>query len=345
MCLSPWPASQDDTGKAHYDPEGALLLPCGKCNECIKLRSTEWAIRARHEMSLHNHNCFLTLTYDEDNLDSEFTDIRPFQNFMKSLRKKIKKKIRYMVSHEYGEKKHRPHHHVIIFGYNPTNQQPIRKTKKGYTLYTSDDISKLWEHGYHSIGEANEKTAYYIASYALKGKSHSFYNSEGEFITVTDSFNCSTRPAIGFNYFVKNYEQILFSGELVPRYYEKKIKEYSEYKYISDRYTFPLDKPKKKCSKCGKRHVRYPKNTKHLLNSKKTLDERLKILKDSKKLKLILQEYEDYKLLNSKTRSAYEKYSKSTIDLQKMNMYGDALRENKTDYNNQLNNRLKADII
>ena len=48
---------------------------------------------------------------------------KEFQKFMKKLRKKYpQKKIKYMVSYEYGEKLYRPHIHAIIYGHNFKNQ-------------------------------------------------------------------------------------------------------------------------------------------------------------------------------------------------------------------------------
>ena len=226
MCLFPWSASVNpDGGKPTPDPEGELKLPCGKCTECITLRAYEWGLRARHEISLHDDNCFLTLTYDNDNLPSHFVMKDPFQKFMKRLRKLAKKKLRYMVSHEYGTKTLRPHHHCIIFGYSPSNQQLLRYSKSGHPLYTSDEIQKCWNKGNHSIGEANEKTAYYIASYALKGKDHDLMDSNGTIHSVSDSFDCSKRPAIGLEYFKANYKQLVDSGQILPRYYQKKLEQ------------------------------------------------------------------------------------------------------------------------
>jgi hypothetical protein len=228
MCLFPWSASIDpDGGRPKLDSEGSLKLPCGKCAECLSLRASEWAIRAKHETSLHMNNCFLTLSYDDDHKESNFVLKRPFQLFMKKLRKSIEpKKIGYMVSHEYGSKTARPHHHVIIFGWAPKNQKLISYSKGGNPLFTSDEVSKLWTNGYHSIGEANEKTAYYIAAYALKGKENEIWDEQdGEIHKVSDSFDCSKNPGIGLEYLRKNYKQIVDSGDFVPRYYAKKLEE------------------------------------------------------------------------------------------------------------------------
>lgn len=236
MCLFPVRAMQEAIADKHtgmlvkfgrpkVNSEGDLLLPCGKCTECISKRSVEWAIRCRHEISCHRENCFLTLTYDEKTVPDHSEIKNEFQKFMKRLRKHLKKNIRYIVSHEFGAQFKRPHHHAIIFGWDPLNQIFLKTTKSGERLFTSDEVSKLWKFGYHSIGTANEKTAYYIASYALKGKLHETTTGQGEIINLKDSMDCSRRPAIGYNYLIDNMHQLASGSDLLPRYYIKKLKE------------------------------------------------------------------------------------------------------------------------
>jgi hypothetical protein len=222
MCLFPQRAEPQEFGRPKFTPEGSLVLPCGKCTECINKRSIEWATRAKHEISLHNENCFITLTYDDAHLEHHEIIYDDFQKFIKKLRRYTSNSIRYMVSCEYGSLNYRPHFHAILFGFNPPEQSFLRKSpKSGEPLFTSKLIGKLWDKGFHSIGIANEKTAFYIASYSLKGKIHHHLNDGGEYIQTQDFMKCSTRPAIGKEYFLKNKEQIVCSNDVLPRYYKK----------------------------------------------------------------------------------------------------------------------------
>lgn len=221
MCFYPRHATKTSSGQIKFTYEGELRLPCGTCTECIKKRAIDWALRAKHEISLHKENCFLTLTYDDAHLPSKFIQKLDFQKFLKKVRKKYK--LRYMVSYEYGSKKQRPHVHAIIFGYNPPNQLKFIKTSKGDQLFKSEEVSKKWKHGSHSIGTANEKTAYYIASYALKGKKHYVTDDHGEIHAVSDQMNSSNRPAVGLDYLVKYAQQLVQCGKPIPRYYKKKL--------------------------------------------------------------------------------------------------------------------------
>lgn len=224
MCLYLQTALLNTSGKIQMHSEGNLKIPCGKCSECISKRSFEWALRARHEISTHKNNTFLTLTYNQESLPSLLLVKTHFQKFIKRLRKNTNLKIRYMVSHEYGSKTFRPHHHCIIFGYSPNKQTFLKTTNSGEKIFTSPELDKLWPHGFHSIGTANEKTAYYIASYSLKGKKHTFTcPATGEIIKVSDCMDVSKRPAIGYQYFTRNYKQMIDSETNLPRYYFKKL--------------------------------------------------------------------------------------------------------------------------
>lgn len=145
---------------------------------------------------------------------------------MKKLRKTTENKLGYMVSYEYGGKTNRPHMHAIIFGYSPSKQVHIKNSPSGYPLFTSESISKLWDKGYHSIADANAKTAYYIASYALKGNSTYIVDEEtGEEVEVHDKMDVSKKPGIGLKYLAKNAEQLVNSGDILPRYYLKHLEE------------------------------------------------------------------------------------------------------------------------
>ena len=215
-----------EMGGIEFHPDGDLRLPCGKCTECLSKRALDWALRVKHEISCHDDNCFITLTYNDENLPNPINLKHNFKVFMDKLRKHLKRSVRYIVSHEYGSKTGRPHHHAIIFGWNPSPQKFLKHTKKGEAIYTSPQLESLWNKGHSSIGTANEKTAYYIADYSLKGGTfQQTCPHTGELLTFSDSMDCSKRPAIGLAYFRKNYEQLLNASEPLPRYYIKKLKD------------------------------------------------------------------------------------------------------------------------
>lgn len=169
MCLSP----------KRLISKGNIMVPCGKCLECRIKKSEEWAYRITYESSLYENNCIITLTYNDDNLPPGASlCLRDLQLFVKRLRKSIApKKIRYFACGEYGDRKGRPHYHIIIFDFKPTDLYFFCRDKKNTLLYRSPSIEKLWTKGFTSIGDVNFDSAKYVAIYMqkpLKGKKRPF---------------------------------------------------------------------------------------------------------------------------------------------------------------------------
>ena len=80
--------------EAQLDAETSVS--CGQCIGCRLERSRIWALRCKHEASLHPHNSFITLTYDDDNLPSDGSLVKKdFTQFMKNLRKRLVPKNPY----------------------------------------------------------------------------------------------------------------------------------------------------------------------------------------------------------------------------------------------------------
>ena len=120
-----------------------IHIPCGKCVGCRSDNAKMWSIRAFNELQFHKDNCFITLTYNDDNplVQSDpycLCDLRykHFQDFMKRLRKKTGAKIQYLCCGEYGLKDGRSHWHAILFGYDFPDKEPVY-VSKGFVHYSS----------------------------------------------------------------------------------------------------------------------------------------------------------------------------------------------------------------
>jgi len=122
--------------KGHGDP---IELPCGQCIGCRISHSKQWAMRCVHEASLYDNNCFITLTYNPENLPPDCGLIKSdFQKFMKRLRKSYpSNKIRYYQCGEYGDKNNRPHYHALLFGFNFDDWVYLFDSPGGEQIYTS----------------------------------------------------------------------------------------------------------------------------------------------------------------------------------------------------------------
>lgn len=148
-------------------------LPCGKCIGCRLDYSRQWAIRCVHEALMHEHNCFLTLTYSNEELPKNgWLKKEHFQLFMKRLRKRFPNdKIRYFHCGEYGGRTDRPHYHALLFGFNLPDRQ-YHKHNNGNALYTSDILDATWGHGYCWIGDVTFNSCAYVARYITKKLSY-----------------------------------------------------------------------------------------------------------------------------------------------------------------------------
>ena len=70
-----------------------IQVPCGQCAGRRLDQSKQWALRCVHEAQVHDENCFITLTYNNENLPKDGSlNKRDFQLFMKRLIKEMEVK-------------------------------------------------------------------------------------------------------------------------------------------------------------------------------------------------------------------------------------------------------------
>lgn len=185
-CYHPIPAYQDQPGQPVrlWPPVGTanLQLPCNNCLGCHTDLATDWAHRAQLEASQWDHNCFVTLTYDNGHDKRGRPHLPPnghlrpkdLQRFIKRLRRGIDRGdpeiqtikppgLRYLASGEYGETNQRPHFHLLLFNCRFTDQKAV-----GRTLFESEALKKYWTLGGHRIGTLTGASANYVAQYSLK---------------------------------------------------------------------------------------------------------------------------------------------------------------------------------
>jgi len=228
-----------------------LTIPCGKCIGCKLERSRQWAIRCVHEADLHPENCFLTLTYNDENACESLVK-RDFVLFMKKVRKKYApKKIRFFHCGEYGQRQctiekkpctacrrcgftgtsllGRAHHHTALFNHD-FKDRCFWEIRNNIPLYTSKELEALWPYGYSIIGDVTWESAAYIARYCTKkitgeNAELNYEGREPEYVTM------SRRPGIAAAWYDKykndvyNYDQLIVRKGLIckpAKYYDKK---------------------------------------------------------------------------------------------------------------------------
>jgi len=161
-----------------------MPVPCGRCMPCLLNRRRTWTHRLLLEQAVSSDSCFVTLTYNKENLPEGNTLVpKDAQTWLKRLRKKIEPtRIRFYLCGEYGDNTQRPHYHVALFGIG---------------LEYSKIIEDTWGKGFTYTGDLTKDSAQYIAGYVTK-KMTSIYDPRlngrhPEFARM------SNRPGIGAN--------------------------------------------------------------------------------------------------------------------------------------------------
>lgn len=188
--------------------QGVMEYGCGQCTPCRINRRRVWTARLMLESMLHERVCFLTLTYDDNNLPlGENLHVPDYQKFLKRLRRRIEpERCLFYIAGEYGSKTSRPHYHVCLFGVStaatPTGegqQQRLIRAKRDQ-LNKYNEWEKLfidtWPLGDIHVGKFNRKSAAYCAKHLTKGVKQNQERPDGR---VPEFCRMSLRPAIGKN--------------------------------------------------------------------------------------------------------------------------------------------------
>lgn len=219
------------------EENGGFQVPCGKCYNCKRRRTSSWSVRLvkEGERSLSAH--FLTLTYNTENvpiskngfMSLEKSDL---QKFFKRLRKwhgKEHTSIKYYAVGEYGGQTKRPHYHIVIFNAN------LEHFERSWSI----DLKPL---GQIHIGTITEASIGYTLKYICKDSQIPIHKNDDrikEFAIMS--------KGLGSNYLTdkmitwhknKPEERIyvpLKDGKKapLPRYYKQKIYDESEKEKIS----------------------------------------------------------------------------------------------------------------
>lgn len=184
-----------------FGQENVVQLPCGKCPDCIERRTRIWAARCVLEGSYYENNSFITLTYADKCLPKGGLCKKDVQKFIKRLRKHVGHRISYYAIGEYGpHNTHRPHYHIIIFNWFPSDAKFFTEGDFGGYLWTSNELRDLWPFGHSLIGDVTYASCSYVARYCQK--KYALPGEKQEFCLM------STRPAIGSRYFNEHFSEI-----------------------------------------------------------------------------------------------------------------------------------------
>lgn len=190
-----------------------------------------------YELSVWDSASFVTLTYNDENLPIDRgLHLSDFQKFKDNLRYySSNRKFKYYECGEYGEKRKRPHHHIILYGFDPFNKEDRKMVYESWKRCESfffDPLRPDYNKSNSPIGKGmlpvcREDIAY-VAGYVQKklngekGKEE-YGNKRKPFAT------CS--HGIGLDFALQNAERLsqnkwtYLNGKRIglPRYFREKL--------------------------------------------------------------------------------------------------------------------------
>lgn len=171
-----------------------FYVNCGKCLLCIESWRRRWVTQMSLESLSFEKTSFLTLTYDNDNLNRicNTPSLDDHKKFMKRLRTRLDRlgygKIRFVVVSERGKRGTcRVHYHYIIYGL-------------GYGAFEKKLIQECWTFGFIKLKPVGNSFSY-VVKYVLKGVEKE--NDYSHFFTYSRSVG------LGFNYVLANRDFFL----------------------------------------------------------------------------------------------------------------------------------------
>lgn len=198
--------------------KSGLIVPCGRCPQCLANQRQEWVFRLRVEQERSLFSLFVTFTYDDEHLPDDYSvNKRDVQLFLKRLRKRIGS-FRYYLISEYGDHTFRPHYHGLFFFSNT-----FKDKKKLY-----DDFTSAWQNGFCKFGQVEEGSIVYCTKYCLK-KSKQIPGQKALFRLCS-----KMNGGLGYDYLAKmakwhlnsqNYDFVSWHGVTcrMPKYYKDKM--------------------------------------------------------------------------------------------------------------------------
>lgn len=233
--------------KSHVEGS-SFCVPCGRCIGCRIDRSRQWAMRCLHEAKCHGANCFITLTYDQQNVPVDYSvKLRDWQHFMKRLRHSSSEKIRFFACGEYGDQNLRPHYHALLFNYDFTDKKYFT-TRNGNRIYKSTTLDEIWgKSSLNEIGDVTFKSAAYCARYVMKkingDRADDHYTRvspiDGNVYRVDPEFAVmSRRPGLGADWFAQ-YQSDAFEVSNVEVNGRKFVRDVQDFIVVDGRRVVP----------------------------------------------------------------------------------------------------------
>lgn len=196
-------------------------VPCGRCINCLKSRSSSWAIRLYYEYEYmsseqRQNSYFVTLTIKPEYYEKIKSNPSKFiRLFLDRCRKRGGQSVKHFIQNDFGENTLRLHFHAILFD----------------VPFDIAELETLWKYGYVNSSQLNMNRIFYTAAYTTKSVEELV--SDPDFRPLTFA-----SPGLGKSYASDDYNQrfhrrdgqpipilLNFSGNMqaMPRYLREKI--------------------------------------------------------------------------------------------------------------------------
>lgn len=222
--------------------DSGVTVSCGQCRACRFARAREWATRIVHELPYWEASCFVTLTLSDEYLYSSerrvqgapsSLDVGELQRFLKRLRARLSRRIRYYACGEYGDSTGRPHYHAILFGVSVSEHElglPVKSCWECLSGPVVDAWNNGVERGFVSIGYVGFESALYVAKYVRKKLTGKMGKEAYEDKGLRPPFQVVSQK-LGFRYAMDHADQIRDNLYVsmrgvrmaVNRYYREKL--------------------------------------------------------------------------------------------------------------------------
>lgn len=247
-----------------------MPVPCGHCLGCAADRARLWTDRLCLEFDHTKKAVFITLTYNDKYLPFVFEPAedgstlavptlvkRDLQLFLKRLRRDFAPtELRFFACGEYGGLSARPHLHMIVFGSDLSDWDPVpwSKNEFGQPVYLSQRLEDIWSsdlwtkdnktetRGFSTIAPVSIRTMSYVAHYTTKKMAPSGDDNPNiYYASVQPEFaQMSRRPGIA-GYFLVDHPE--FDGDIRWTYLDpqdpSQSRDINLPRYVLDRFDDP----------------------------------------------------------------------------------------------------------
>lgn len=226
---------------------------CGSCLNCRINYTSAWTLRCLYELADWESASFITLTYDDLHLPSNYGLVADeTTRFFKRLRKYLNnespgRKIKYYACGEYGERTKRPHYHAIVFGldsYSDSDREILRDSWPYCEPWMFDK-----SRGRNSAMQPVTKDDIaYVTGYVQKKLKGELAEKEYFDKGILPPFS-RVSHGMGLNFALKNKERLVNNGYTylgrqkigIPRYFCEKFG-VSKSELLEVKNDMPLDK-------------------------------------------------------------------------------------------------------